>query len=459
MFNVSLNTKDYLELKWTGIAPVPAKKHPLESIEKGLNSHLFVLMQVLLFLLLFFSVFLVIPGAVVLILVILESVFRLSDNSLIIIASPLVVIGLIAIFSSFKFVIAVMSAVNGYCNKIVLQTAAQQLQLSFYSLLPWRRRNLTIPFNRIDQLNFELGAEGKKPLVISCLIDFQNAEGNSTNLQIPINVNNLRERADALKIVFDIARLLGWSGYQVTKNDPRMMTLELIAQPASSSKFSSLPLPAEINEIGQKITDQSYQQLVNVARFDPAQLKGSTKFEIGEWQPGVRVRILSPAVTGLTSDRILFPMLALMFGLPISILLLSRISLLGVPFFLLTICGAAALFLKFELEREVSIDWSTKQLNFRSKNLLGNKIQCYSFQQVERVILEGFSMYMANKTTPSYTFYWCRLNVEIAGRELKLLELLRFIDDRDRPYQLLMPMAVELAKALGVEWQWKDYPN
>lgn len=198
------------------------------------------------------------------------------------------------------------------------------------------------------------------------------------------------------------------------------------------------------------------EQLSTIAPFNPAILKGNSRFTVTEWQPGQRVRIYSNKVTGGSIQWLIIALAFIACGSLVAIPIYLFYPIIGVIVFLAISTFITYKAVKLEKEREVIVDWPDKTIKISIKYRVGAAARVVSFDQIRKVELKGTRMRMSNSGINVFC-YWSTMRLKLDSGEELLLESDQYRDNRDAPQQLLMPMAVELARALSVEYQWVDY--
>lgn len=195
-----------------------------------------------------------------------------------------------------------------------------------------------------------------------------------------------------------------------------------------------------------------------VAPFDPATFRAhdATPVEI-RWQPGTVVQLdfgtgsivekIPPIiVTGIVSAGGMFWLLGLQ-------------EAKGRWLWAL-LAGVAAILVRTAVEkgrlapRQVRFDWSTRSASFTQSGL-GATVP---FEKVEELVLIGQLLHLGGtKASPSSTTeYWCEL-VASDGASRHVIAVGEDFRDRDSAYQMVAPLAAELATALSVPWRFEDF--
>jgi len=124
------------------------------------------------------------------------------------------------------------------------------------------------------------------------------------------------------------------------------------------------------------------------------------------------------------------------------------------------LAGVAAILLRTVIEksrlapRQVRFDWSTRSASFTQSGA-GPSVP---FERVGELVLIGHLLQLGGtKASPdSTTHYWCEL-VASEGTNRHVVAVGKYFDDSDAAYQMVAPMAAELATALSVPWRFEDF--
>ena len=122
--------------------------------------------------------------------------------------------------------------------------------------------------------------------------------------------------------------------------------------------------------------------------------------------------------------------------------------------------GAAAILVRTVIEksllapRQVRLDWSTHSASFTQSGA-GPSVP---FDKIKELVLAGHLLQLGGtKASPgSTTHYWCEL-VASEGTSRHVIAVGKYFEDPDTAYQMVAPMAAELATALSVPWRFEDF--
>jgi len=194
--------------------------------------------------------------------------------------------------------------------------------------------------------------------------------------------------------------------------------------------------------------------------FAPGKFEASDQTPVKvEWQPGSVVR-LEFGAGSVGAQRVL------------SIILTGVVTGIGALFvagwmearwsWLWAILAGAAVIAgrtaieKSQLQpRGVRFDWST-----RSVTLTGARLyEPFGFADIKELVLRGHireGVREESAATRRIRHYWCEL-VAVTGRGERVIATSRSFDEQEPSYEMMVPMASELAAAIPVPWRWEDF--
>jgi hypothetical protein len=268
--------------------------------------------------------------------------------------------------------------------------------------------------------------------------------------QWQFSVAGLDQREEGADLALRLGAAAGFAYHHIVRSDQREIEIEFGR--GRGGAFTPMPeLRAKADYDRDQVPAEAKAMAAEEATppFDPASFKGDHRIVV--WQPGREVRFRKP--TGLGAIGCAPGLLLLLVG-PVYLLwavgrpgidLGSKLVGAGVlGFFGLVFGGISWLVVSTSLGRTVSFDWAERRMEVRSL-----RRRSYAFSQVRAVELK-----CVRTTGKGGGSYYCRLIVQVeTPTETKSVELLWtefYKYDPDTPYRMALPLATDLATALGV---------
>jgi len=194
--------------------------------------------------------------------------------------------------------------------------------------------------------------------------------------------------------------------------------------------------------------------------FAPGKFEASDQTPVKvEWQPGSVVR-LEFGAGSVGAQRVL------------SIILTGVVTGIGALFvagwmearwsWLWAILAGAAVIAgrtaieKSQLQpRGVRFDWSTGSLTLTGAGLY----ETIRFAEIKELVLRGHireGVREESAATRRIRHHWCEL-VAVARHREHVIATSRSFDEQEPSYEMMAPMASELAAAIPVPWRWEDF--
>lgn len=334
----------------------------------------------------------------------------------------------------------------------------------------------SLPLAALERLELCAISDGRREL--SLRLEVTPHVGSSWSARF--RVRDLDRREEAMDLAFRIAHAtaplsiggafrstarpaLRW--YAVRLSDPATLSLLLLrAEQPGARPVPELEGPPgyERDLPTARFVPPAYQ----IARFSPGALL--SRDEIVEWSPGARVMIeRSEEVKVQQELRWQMPQLwALGLGLGLLWLTVASLVMGWLPVFLFA-AGIDALFVFALIERDgamteyklrrlgpgrkllrqVLFRWATRHVHVTDEH--GHR--AIPFQRLRGLTLRGHRTRLARGGEG----FWCELSASLQAGELWLVRTEVIPWDSYRPYEMLCPMAAELARALSIPWEWK----
>jgi hypothetical protein len=380
-------------------------------------------------------------------------------------------IALFGLLSSLAFpaiiLIALAAGVRNLkmVTRISVDGAADRIEITQTRLLARTRTSVeTIPLADLRGMNVRAArpvssSSGARDtgLAIQLSLLFRD-ETARTPRNLSFGVEGLDQREEAGDLALRIAGAAGLGYQRVVRSDPREIELEFGTLGAAG--FTPLAAPVAKADYARDVVAPAAEALAareETPSFDPATLQ--SEFKVVAWQPGQEVRFRRPlglVAIGCAPGMLLLglgPLLFYTMGRAATNTLQDRLIGAGVGgLFGLIFGGLAALVVYTSLPRTVAFDWMERRL--RIKGLFRQRE--YDFAELRSIELKATRYHhSSSKGSSSYTNYGCDL-IAHAGdpaqpKAIELLSTTSFREDPDTPYRMALPLATDLAKALGVK--------
>jgi len=287
--------------------------------------------------------------------------------------------------------------------------------------------------------------------------------GGSLDFPHHLSVHGLDKREEALDLAFRFAHVAGLGHHRIVRNDH----LEFSVVLSRAAEEGTLPVPPlsgpaeyERDQVGTPAVRLDRE----VPRFDPASF--ASEYRVERWEPGRVVWLTRAATPGRALQDAVASGTVFLFGT----ILVWAVSLAwDIPAFVPSVATAAGLglyglavlhFRRRSMRGQVRIDWGTRQIAIER---FGSGI-VIPFDLVARI--EVTALRNEHLTTEGQTPYATyRLQVfarltrslrEAMHSEL-IVETKESRDDPEQPYRSGLPFGMELARALGVPCEYRDY--
>ncbi len=279
--------------------------------------------------------------------------------------------------------------------------------------------------------------------------------------EIALAVDGLERNDEVADFALRLGAAAGLTAFRVVRQDVR--DVELLLGHGVAAGLTALPAPSQPADYARDRVAQAARDAVKreiVPPFEPASFDGRPPLR--EWSPGRRVAFHKAWKVWLTLAGL--PLLALpLLGLA---LLLgwgeaegSRVvGALVVMALTLPLGIAGVLMVAFSLPRSASLDWTRGAF---VKRALWRR-ERWALGELLAVELRGESQRHKPKNGRAYFSYVCRIDVwyrnATGGSDRSELVATRpYKDDPDTPWREALPLATDLARALGIERRLVDF--
>jgi hypothetical protein len=270
---------------------------------------------------------------------------------------------------------------------------------------------------------------------------------------------------DTVKKVADfgyrLGAAMGLRFQQVVRSDPRRFEAEMSA--ASAPGFEALPEPKAAADYGAGRVDGAAAEAADRIVAPPLDVAGfPSDWRVTRWAPGDEVQFDRP-LQGSAIGCLLVAVLGLLLGPGLWFMFRDTASTVVTMLVVTTLVGLliaaiSAAVAVSSLAQRTRISWSGHSLTVgharRRRQVRLDEIRALELRCIRRDV-------GGDTDTSSDTEYLCALRATVGAATDSGLELLRthaFRRDPETPYDAALPLTIELAKALGVEWTVTEYP-
>lgn len=268
-------------------------------------------------------------------------------------------------------------------------------------------------------------------------------------------VDRIEEGSD---LALRLAGAAGFDQHRVVSSDPRAVEMEFSVGSASGSAPVAESLP-KADYGHDKVSDEAREIAAHeaIAPFDPASFDSECRLET--WEPGREVKFHKP--TGIAAVGCSPVILLLLTGPVVFVAATVTSSGKTMPpladrivgavifgLFGLILGGLALLVVWGSAATTVVFDWTERRL--RSKHFLSRTDHAFSE-------LRAIELRCIKARTKNSVFYYCRLVAQLTkpGEASDAQDTVDIVSTRSSPeadtsYQKALPLATELARALGV---------
>ncbi len=333
----------------------------------------------------------------------------------------------------------------------------RELLVSPRGAIPLMSTPLVIPFDRIRVIEFQIGSEGRKEVQIRCRV----IPMGSAPIDVPMTIRHVDRRAKALDLALRIGAAMGYQGYRITKCTPRSLRIELTRMTETGPRVGAIPSKDDDPNYEAASTDRlpdvpSYE----VPSFQPGTFNGP--FRVLAWEPGREVRFerAPPSPASLVIETIVWAFAGFVIAMLVASVCrnypprddpASSVCVLSGTYIFVVLCLLVRQWTRGR--KRVVIDWSVREV--RIDGFLAHSVT--PFRDLRSIVLRGHtSAVTASGGTQPWAWNWCEL-VLWTDTWAIVIPGPRYQGDADTPMDVMLPMAVDLAKALGLPWTWHDY--
>jgi hypothetical protein len=334
-----------------------------------------------------------------------------------------------------------------------------------FGLLGGDRR---IPTGRIERLRVSNDVPNTRGLAVSrddggmpvhvSLWTAGRSKNRRPDVDVAFRVAALDKREEVLDLALRLGATCGFAAYRLTRSDVRDIEIEMSRTTPGDEAIPALA-PADYvrDHVAPEVGAAAAQE--KTPHFDPTGFRGD--FRVDEWTPGERVRFRKPF--GWTALGCL-PFVVVPLGLAVAALVRwvshrQVDQIVGAAFFLAVGAVPLLLFilmLRSAWPRQTTLDWRTRRMT-------STGLPPIALSALRAVELRGVKIHHTPSKGRPYWSFHCDVVVDhehpVQGvpTSTVIVSTDRFVDDSATPWRLGVPLATDLAHALGVERRLTDY--
>jgi len=284
--------------------------------------------------------------------------------------------------------------------------------------------------------------------------------------EVAFRVRHLDRPEEVADLALRLGAAAGLPFFRIVRSDAR--DVEVALRRDFETGFGEVPSalgPADYARDVVAAPARSMVETEKVPPFEPQAFVGDHRVAV--WNPGSEVRFRKPLSFAAVGC---LPFTLLVFTGPASFFFIHAVGatgggetlqrlvvaaflgVFGLIFGAIAIVGVAS-----ALPRTALVDWTSRSIQVRTLT----KRRLIPFEAVRAVEMKALHHVSSGKSTRHH--YWCEVGLHLRGQESgaltydPLVATERARDDPDTPYKTALPLATELAKALGVARRISDY--
>jgi hypothetical protein len=349
-------------------------------------------------------------------------------------------------------------------SRIDANLAAGEIRIGMSAVVGSSKREDVLSLARLRsatlrRIAVETGKKGKVHLELRTRREGE--DGALDTRVLDFEVEELDRNDEVADLALRLGAAAGLAFHKVVRNDHREVEVELAKEPQSG--FAQTPWDLGVANYASDVVAPAARGAVaeeRVAAFDPAQFK--SEHRVLTWTPGTLVSLRKPFSYGslgcLPFTLLLLAGPVVFFTVPIPELLPKLVVTFMATIFGLIFGGAAVAMLVDAPARRTEIDWRSRVITLKSFR----KTVEIPFETVRAIELKAVHHISKGKNSTTH-YYYCEIRALLRGAapgvdsSQELVKTERFREQPDEPYRMALPLATELAKALGVERRFVDY--
>jgi hypothetical protein len=284
--------------------------------------------------------------------------------------------------------------------------------------------------------------------------------------EVACGIEHLDRTEEVADLALRLGAATGLTFFRTVRSDTRDVEVEL--RRGIETGFREVPAGLGRADYAKDLVAAPARAIADtetVPPFEPKGFRGDHRIAV--WTPGTEVRFRKP----LSMFAIgCLPFTLLVFAGPLAFFFIRMVGatdgtetgsrllvsvvlgLFGLLFGVIAMVAVAS-----SLPRTALVDWTTRKVEVRTLT----KRRQIVFDEVQAVEMKALHHLSTGKSPRHY--YWCEVGLQVRNETTGdvayevLLATERLTDDPDAPPRIALPLATELAKALGVPRRVSDY--
>lgn len=379
---------------------------------------------------------------------------------------PAIIGGVVALFFVGIFLKMAIAARRNFrrVSRIDASLASGEIRIGMSAVVGSSTREDVLSLARLRSAMLrraDAGTEKKLKLRLELRTRREGEDSALDTRVLEFEVEGLDRNDEIADLALRLGAASGLAFHKVVRNDARECEVELSKEPQPG--FAQTPWDLGAANYASDVVAPAARSAVaeeKVAAFDPAEFK--SEHRVLTWTPGSLVVLRKPFSYGslgcLPFTVLVLAGPAVFFTVQIPELLPKLVVTFMATVFGLIIGGAAIAMVADAPPRRTELDWGRRVLTLKS----ARKTVEIPFESVRSIELKGVHHISKGKNSTTH-WYYCEVRALLRGASpgvdasQELVKTERYIDQPDVPYRMALPMAAELAKALGVERRFVDY--
>ena len=379
---------------------------------------------------------------------------------------PTVIGGVIALLFSIGILKGLINMKRNFRrpSRIDANLSAGEIRIGMSAVVGSSTRDDVLSLARLRsatlrRIAVEAGKKGKLHLELRTRREGEDGALDTRGLDF--EVEELDRNDEVADLALRLGAAAGLAFHRVVRNDHREVEVELAKEPQPG--FAQTPWDLGVANYASDVVAPAARGAVaeeKVAAFEPAQFKSGHRLDT--WTPGTFVRFRKP-FSFASLGCLPFTLLVLagpvvFFTVQIPELLPKLVVTFMATIFGLIFGGVALAILADAPTRTTEIDWRTRAITLKSFR----KTVEIPFETLRAIELKAVHTISKGKNSTTH-YYSCEIRALLRGAAAgvdssqELVKTERFMEKPDEPYRMALPLATELAKALGVERRFVDY--
>jgi hypothetical protein len=320
-----------------------------------------------------------------------------------------------------------------------------------------------VPIQRVETLGMMARPGMNNLLKIELKVEFSDPA--TPPAEITFQVAGIDRRDEAIDLLLRFGRAAG-CGWYFAGADVRNLAAQVHRSPSDKLPLQPIPqVTGEADYHADRTASGVEAPAIDVAPFCQTKFgQGFSWWQLRTWSPGEKVDLVRPrphwalhvgaatlgiVIGGVVGAALFAPLLQQFLEVPVILSVVGSALAGGIIATLLAMYSMA--------HREVIIDWPQRIATL----VYGSKTTVVPFSDIQKFVLQGLvhkTQEGSKNNRRTKITYACELSLlTIQGRQHHLLQNEKWRDGPDAPVDELAPLAADLSRSLGVEWEWREY--